>query len=380
MRGVSFVNAAVFAAALAVPWLSGCYSCEIKGRNESQDALRSVGVDPNVHLPGDAGAEEGVVVRQSYTIADGQFTFNRSVEKEVGTLGADFVPLAKGDAERLGAEPFSGVLVRGIRTSGPAEAAGLRADDVIVSYGGKNVMGVERLELLIEQDLPGTRVDVAYQRGGARIDAAVTLGAEKQVVEGKGFQQQLRIVDDLDRTGLKLAELTPEAHAVALGPNSPPGGLLVVEVLEGGPGFFADLRVRDHVVKVGGQPVAGAAEYEHAIEAARPAGEAVLTVRRAGGELETPVDVVENARGRSNFNVFDIIKYRGEPAGCHFCLLYHLLFDSDRTHRVVRDNGATRNESTTHWGIVLDLIHWKSTTGGRKQLRLGWFFPISWGG
>ncbi|HAK95275.1 MAG TPA: hypothetical protein DCM87_09795 [Planctomycetes bacterium] len=380
MRRKSLVNAAVVAAAAAAAWLSGCYSCDIKGRNESADALRSVAVDPSFTLPGEARGGQSAVVRQSYTIADGQFTFNRSVEKEVGTLGADFVPLSKGDAERLGAEPFSGVLIRGIRTPGPAEAAGLRADDVIVSYGGKDVMSVERLELLIEADAPGTRVDIVYQRGDTRVDVPVTLGAEKRVVEGKSLQQQLRMVDDRDRTGLKLAELTSEAHAAALGPDAPAGGLLVVEVLEGGPGFFADLRVRDHVVKVGGQPVAGAAEYGNAVDAAQPDGETVLTVRRAGRELELPIEVVEDARGRSDFNVFDIIRYRGEPAGWHFCLLYHLLFNSDRMHKVVRDDGTTRNERSTHWGAVLDLLHWKSTEGGRKELRLGWFFPISWGG
>ncbi len=380
MLCVMRVTAAACTAAIAAACLQGCYSCEIKGRNESADALRSVAVDPAVRVPGDADAEHGTVVRQSYTIADGYFTFNRSVEKPVGTLGATFAPLSKADAERLGLEPFSGVLVRTVRKAGPAEKAGLQPGDVIVAWGGKGVMSVERLELLIEEGVPGSDGALTFQRGGARIDAAITLGTEKRVVGGKGLQQKLEIVDAVAHTGLRLAALTPEAHTVVLGANAAPGGLLVIDVLPGGPGFCADLRVRDHVTKIGGQPVASVAEYAKAIDAAWQDGEAMFTVRRGGRELEVPVEVVEDAGARGDFNVFDLIKYEGRPEGTHFCLLYHLLFKTYTNHSVRRVDGSTRNETGSQWGAVLSLIHWKSTTGGRKELRLGWFFPISWGG
>ncbi len=372
----------VVAGAFAVLCLAGCYSCSIGGANESADALRAVPVDPALKLPGDSSAgERNVVVCQSYTITpDGQFTFSRSVEKPVGTIGAGLVPLSKPDAERLGLEPFSGVRMRSVAKPGPAVAAGLQPDDVIVKYGGKDVMSVERLELLIEESAPGTRVDVTCQRGRTQIESAITIGEEKRVVDGGGLQQKLPLAQDLDRTGLVLVELTPEARAAVLGPQAESGGLLVINVLPGGPGFFADLRVRDHVIKVGGRPVANVGEYLQAIEAALPEGEAVFTVRRDGRESETPVDVVEDARDTSHFNFLDIVGYSAKPEGTHFHLLYHLVFKSFTSHSVNKFDATTRNRTSTHWGAVLSLIHWKSTTGGEKELTLGWFFPISWGG
>jgi len=372
----------VVAAAVVVLCLAGCHSCEIRGCQESSEALRSVSVDPALKLPGDAsGGEQNVVVRQSYTITnDGQFIFSRSVEKPVGTIGAGLVPLSKPDAERLGLEPFSGVRLRSIAKPGPAAAAGLQPDDVIMTYGGKDVMSVERLELLIEESAPGTRVDVSCQRGQTRIQSAITLGVEKRVVDGGGIQQKLPLARDLDRTGLVLAELTPEARVAVLGPNAAPGGVIVIEVLPGGPGFFADLRVRDQVVKVNGQPLTGAADYVKAVDAARPEGEAAFTLRRGESEHEVSVDIVDDARGRSDFDVFDVIAYSSRPEGSHFHLLYHILFKSWTGHSVRRVDGTTRNESSVEWGLVSSLIHWKSTAGGRKELRLGWFFPISWGG
>ena len=381
--GKLLTRAAVLAAALAL----GGYGCSVScgGHNESAEALRSVPVPLEVAaaLPGAAAStpDENAIVRQSYTLSpDGQFTFNRSVEAAVGSIGATFVALDPVAAARWSLEPYSGVVLLTVEENGPAGTAGLKPDDVLVSFGESGVASVERLEHLIETGAPGTRVEVTVRRGEKRIAAVVTLGAEKRIVTGRGMQQKLPVRDDLDRTGLRLAELTPEARAIILGPNRTEPGLLVLEVLPGGPGFCADLRVKDYIVGAEGERVAGLDDYAGLVGAREAGTEVALTVQRGDQTLEVPLAIVEDARAAAAWNVLNLVKWQSRPEKTHFSLIFSLLFTYDQTYCVKKADSSTRNVTRTGWGTTLDLIMCRSTSGGRKELRLLWLFPISWGG
>ncbi|MBN1417983.1 MAG: PDZ domain-containing protein [Planctomycetes bacterium] len=362
----------------------GC-SSSCGGRNESSDALRSVPVPLEVApaLPGAAAlpAGEAAAVRQSYSLSpDGQFTFHRSVEEEVGSIGAGFTSLGRESAARLGLEPYSGVLILTVRSGGPAGRAGLMPDDVIVSFGGHPVSSPEGLGHLIETGIPGAPVDVAFKRRGEETTGKLILGTETRIADGRGMQQNLPVRDDLDRTGLRLAELTPEARAIILGPAQPRPGLLVVEVLQGGPGFFADLRVKDYLVGAGGERLEGLDDYARLVGTLAPGDEVLFTVVRGDSTLEVPIEVVEDARAESGVNLLNIVKWGSEPDGKRLGLIFDLLFTYRSSYCVKKADSSTKNVTHTYWGTTLNLIMWRSETGGRKELRLLWFFPISWGG
>jgi len=362
----------------------GC-STTCGGRNESADALRSVPVplEAAPALPGAAAlpADGSAVVRQSYSLSpDGQFTFHRSVEEEVGSIGASFDALGPEAAKRLGLEPYSGVLILTVRRSGPAGKAGLKPDDVIVGFAGRSVSSREGLEHLIETGTPGAEVDVLFKRRAEEIAAKLTLGAEKRIMDGHGMQQNLPVRDDLDRTGLKLAELTPEARAIILGPAQAQPGLLIVEVLQGGPGFFGDLHVKDYLTAAGGEKLASLEDYARRVGSLEPGSEVLFTVLRGDSTLEVPIEVVEDARAKSGVNLLNIVRWGSEPDGKHLGLLFDLLFTYKSSYCVRKADSSTKNITKTYWGTTLNLIMWRSKSGGRKELRLLWFFPISWGG
>lgn len=82
----------------------------------------------------------------------------------------------------FGSRPEYDDVVKGVKLSGvtagsPAEKAGLKAGDVIVSFGGKAVTSVEEYSLILRQFKPGDEVEVVVKRGDQTLTFKVTLAA-----------------------------------------------------------------------------------------------------------------------------------------------------------------------------------------------------------
>lgn len=75
-------------------------------------------------------------------------------------------------------EPGAGLYVVAVVPGGPAERAGLRADDVITTLDGRAATDTTQLAALTLTAAPGTRVTVGYRRAGRDDTATVVLGAQ----------------------------------------------------------------------------------------------------------------------------------------------------------------------------------------------------------
>jgi serine protease Do len=71
----------------------------------------------------------------------------------------------------------SGALVRSVQAGGPADAAGLRPGDVVVTLGGQAVGSVEDLLGALRNTEPGQQVPVEVVRDGQRQQLPVTVGS-----------------------------------------------------------------------------------------------------------------------------------------------------------------------------------------------------------
>lgn len=70
-----------------------------------------------------------------------------------------------------------GLFVVGVTAGSPAQAAGLRAGDVVTAIDGERVTHPDALDALSVTRRPGDQVRLTYRRDGASADAVVTLGA-----------------------------------------------------------------------------------------------------------------------------------------------------------------------------------------------------------
>jgi S1-C subfamily serine protease len=81
------------------------------------------------------------------------------------------------DANSRGLRQGEGILVQRASGGGPADKAGINADDVVTNIGGKRVSDPSDVAAAIEGRSPGDQVEVEVVRpDGTRETVVVTLG------------------------------------------------------------------------------------------------------------------------------------------------------------------------------------------------------------
>jgi len=197
-------------------------------------AIINPGVAMNVGfaIPINLARQVGEQIRRAGKVARGY----------LGVGGEDFT--AERAAElRL---PFApGALVNVVGRGSPAEAAGLRPNDVIVELGGHAVESYRRLPTIVTLMRPGDRAKVVFLRQGKRQEVTVTIGAQ-----GAGAQ-----AGELEFFGARLRALDRQESA-ALGLHAGEG-LAVIEVDPRG-SASGTLAEGDVLVALDGQPLTAA--------------------------------------------------------------------------------------------------------------------------
>jgi serine protease Do len=100
-----------------------------------------------------------------------------------GLLGVTTDDLPEELARQLGIA--SGAIVNHVEPGGPADRAGLRANDVIVEIAGRRVDNKARVKQVIAARAPGDAVTIAFLRGGRRSEARAVL-ADNPTIASSG--------------------------------------------------------------------------------------------------------------------------------------------------------------------------------------------------
>lgn len=95
---------------------------------------------------------------------------------QVGFLGVSVMTVDPSVAAQFGLSVDSGVLVRGVVASGPAEGAGIASGDVITNVGGSSITDTNSLGAAVKSHKPGDRVSITWINGSGSHTASVTLG------------------------------------------------------------------------------------------------------------------------------------------------------------------------------------------------------------
>src|SRR5262245_27536387 len=192
-----------------------------------------------------------------------------------GWLGIVIQDVTDQLAGSFGVKEREGVLIADVMKGGPADAAGLRAGDVIVEFGGVPVKEVPDLQRQAANAPPGQRLSVIVVRDHAKVPVTVTVGEmpneEPIVAEAPGN----------DEWGLNVESLTGDAALRLELPVS--RGLLVTEVQPGSPAEKAGLRRGDVILEISRRPADDPATLFKALSALKPGESILIYVHRAGG-------------------------------------------------------------------------------------------------
>jgi serine protease Do len=201
-----------------------------------------------------------------------------------GRLGVRIQPITQELAQSFKlAEPVGAVLTN-VEKGSPAEKAGLRVGDVILSYNGKKIEDPNELPRLVAATKPGEKATLEVWRNGRREQLAATVG--EFPADTTTAAREAPAKEEGNNLGLAVSELPPEGRK-ALGVDYG----LVVEDVRNGPGATSGIQPGDVIVAVGQEQFRSVEEFNKLL-AQRKNGERVaLLVRRGESALYVPVEL-----------------------------------------------------------------------------------------
>jgi serine protease Do len=180
----------------------------------------------------------------------------------------------------------SGVTIASITANGPAEKAGLKTGDTIVSVNGKPIKNGDELVAYISALKPGTTAKLGYVRNGKESTAEVTIADRAKLFAARlgGEQQQGDEGQPQEsKFGLSVKGITQDmANRYSL-PNTK--GVIVQDVKPDGFGDTAGLSRGDVILEINKQPVNTEDDY-HRIETEMKSGQDVVFLVRPRGSRD----------------------------------------------------------------------------------------------
>jgi serine protease Do len=236
-----------------------------------------IGINTLIITDGGARQSAGVGFSVPINVAKDILPQLREKGKVVrGWLGVYIQPVSEDLAKSYGLKEARGALVSQVTPASPAEKAGLKPEDVVLSADGRTIQDNGDLSRYISSLAPGKTVKLEVVREGQPKAFSVILGT---------FQDETSEEDTASgpkgKLGMTLRDLT-SALAERLELPRSTKGVLVWDVEAGEPAEEAGLQRGDVIVSVNGVAVSGVQDFEREIERARRDGAARLRVQSNG--------------------------------------------------------------------------------------------------
>lgn len=148
-------------------------------------------------------------------------------------LGILLQPLDKELAEAMGLEKQEGVVISDVIKGSPAEKAGLKQGDIILSYDQKPVKNLAKFRNEVAMMTPGAEITLTILRNGKTLQIKASMGVQE---EGEVISAEV-----IQKLGLEIENLTPEL-ASRFGYSSDVTGVVVTKVKPGSVAGAAGIR------------------------------------------------------------------------------------------------------------------------------------------
>ncbi|WP_448581918.1 Do family serine endopeptidase [Thermaurantiacus sp.] len=211
-----------------------------------------------------------------------------------GYLGVQIQPLSAPIAASLGLPKDRGEIVAGVEPTGPAQKAGIRQGDVIISVAGQEVTPDNTLSFIVANTPIGTRVPIQLIRNGQRQTVIATIGERpsEAVLQGGAPEEpedrsgrgEPGAEAARQQLGLTLQTLTPEIRQQLRLPDTVEG-LVIARVNPSSDAAEQGLQRGDIVLSINQRPVRTPQEAAAIVAEARKAGRetVLLLVQRGTG-------------------------------------------------------------------------------------------------
>jgi C-terminal processing protease CtpA/Prc len=190
-----------------------------------------------------------------------------------------------------------GVVINDVADKSPADKAGLKPKDVVLTWNGKAVASSEELTNLVGSSNVGDNVTLSVNRGGKNIDLSLQVGERKESAysfHGDNPGGALRKNMEAFKTvgiGVSMQSLSGKLgdyFGVSDGE-----GALITEVMKDTPAEKAGLKVGDVIVQVDKEKVPGPSDVSSIIRDKQKGDKVDLVVMRDKAEKTITLEVDE---------------------------------------------------------------------------------------
>ncbi len=206
-----------------------------------------------------------------------------------GSIGVEFNAVPNPAVARVYGVT-SGVTIASVTPNGPADKAGLKTGDTIVSVNGKTVKTGDELVAEISALKPGTNAKLGYVRGGKDMTAEVTIADRSKLFASRlGDQEEggEQAKPQESKFGVTVRGITPDMAERYKLPNSK--GVMVQDVKPDGFGENSGLARGDVVLEINRQPVNSEADFQKIESQVKSGQDVVFLVRPRGSRDNTTI-------------------------------------------------------------------------------------------
>jgi serine protease Do len=200
-----------------------------------------------------------------------------------GSIGVEFAQQENPAIARVYGASNGGVTISNVVPGSPADQAGLKVGDTIVSSDGRGIKNGDELVADIAARKPGSKVDIGYIRNGKKQDASVTV-ADRSKLFAARLGEDGAIGEEASpkesKLGLTVSGITND---MAERLDIPVGKGVIVHDVK--PGSFAEdvgLSRGDMILEINKQPVNSEDEFNRIAASLKSGQDVVFLVRQRG--------------------------------------------------------------------------------------------------
>jgi serine protease Do len=198
-----------------------------------------------------------------------------------GYLGIGIQDLNQDLAKSFGVAGGKGAVVTDVKEESPAEQAGLKQGDVIVSYQKSPVEDAVVLQRMVTKTTVGTKVPVKVMRDGHEKDLTITIGEQPgdlKVAKAEDGETDYAFagvaVQDLDQDTAKELGIKGKAQGVVVTSVEPESGAEKAGLMPG-----------DVIREINRQPVKSVKDFEKVSSSVKKGENVLMLINRRGASL-----------------------------------------------------------------------------------------------
>ena len=185
-----------------------------------------------------------------------------------GWIGVSYQTVTDDIADSFGLDRARGVLVANVIADGPAAKAGLKRNDIIISFGGQEVPDLRRFPRFVANARVGSTLDIVVWRQGKEQPLKIRIGEqeepEKQNAAAQGapkkpVEPDQPVASNIEQLGLTLQKATDQLRE-RYGLSDQIKGVVVTQVAPNSPAAEKQLQPGDVILEVDQKAVSTPAE------------------------------------------------------------------------------------------------------------------------